>query len=182
MSNTSSNKNSKYNLTARILHWLMAVMIIAVFSLGIAIDKLKDNNYPNITTIYQIHKIGGVLILLLLTVRIFNRLISKAPKLNDKFTKLETFLIKIGHFILYLLMIIAPLSGYLMSGFAGYPIMIGNYQLPAPIPNFTLAKIFSEVHEIATFSLIILAVIHLLFAMKHRFFDIKEKNILDRML
>ncbi len=172
----------KYNILARILHWLIAILIITVFSLGLAIEELEDSNFKYIANLYQIHKITGVIIFLLLIPRILNRILFKAPALPNAFKRNEVIFAKLGHIVLYLLMLIAPISGYLMSGFAGYPVSFGNYQLPMPNPNFDLAKTFAEIHEFTTFALIIVAVLHILIALKHRFFDIKEKNILGRML
>ena len=80
-------------------------------------------------------------------------------------------------------MIIVPLSGYLMSNSFGYP--VNFFSIPLPViakTNFDLGKIFAEVHESAAFALLGLIAIHVLAAIKHRFFDRPENNVLNRML
>ena len=173
----------KYHLTSRILHWLMAFLIIANLAIGFYMKDFIANDAQNRFEIYDFHKSIGVLVIILLVFRIINRHIHKAPALPESFKKLDVNLAKIGHISLYILMLIVPVSGYLMSSFAGYPVKFFGVELPAFLDtNFTFAKICSEAHEISAIALIALIAIHILAIFKHRFFDKTKINILKRMI
>ena len=80
-------------------------------------------------------------------------------------------------------MLIVPLSGYLMSNSFGYEVKFFGILLPFITSiNIDNAKIFSEVHEISAYTLAGLIAIHVIAVIKHRFFDQKENDVLNRML
>lgn len=173
----------KYNFSARIIHWLMAIIILSLLVVGIYMTSFLDKDSANRATIYAFHKSFGVITIFLIIIRIINRFIFKAPKLPKTFKKTDIFLAKIGHFLLYLFMVIVPFSGYLMSNSYGYAVKLFGFTMPLMLEtNYKLAPIFSEIHEISAYSLLALIIIHLLAVIKHRFFDLKENNILSRML
>lgn len=173
----------KYNISARIIHWLMAVIILSLLAVGIYMTNFLDKDSANRATIYALHKSFGVIAIFLIIIRVINRLIFKAPALPNTMKKVDRILARIGHFLLYLFMIIVPFSGYLMSNSYGYVVKLFNFPMPLLLEtNYKLAPIFSEIHEISAYSLLALIAIHILAVIKHRFFDLKENNILSRML
>jgi cytochrome b561 len=172
----------KYALTSRILHWVMAFLIIFLLGLGIYMSDFLSNESPNRLEIYNLHKSLGVLVLILVFLRIINRLLTRTPALPFAISALEKKLAKFGHFALYFLMITTPLSGYLMSSFAGYPVKLFAIELPNFFEaNFKIAGFFSEAHELSAFSLLGLIVIHILAVIRHRFFDKPGNDVLNRM-
>jgi cytochrome b561 len=173
----------KYSLSSRILHWLMAAIIIFLLGLGIYMTEFLSKEASNRMEVYSLHKSLGVMILVLIFVRIINRLIYKAPALPQTMSKIEIILSNLAHLGLYFLMIIVPFSGYLMSNSYGYPVAFFGYELPFLIEkNFDLASIFSKTHEISAYSLLFLVALHLIAVIKHRFFDKAENNVLKRMI
>lgn len=173
----------KYSLSSRILHWSMAAIIIFLLWLGIYMSHFLSKEATNRMDFYNLHKSLGVLILALIFVRIINRFIKKPPALPNSLPKWEIFAAQITHFLLYLSMILIPLSGYLMSNSFGYAVKFFGIKLPFLVKtNFDLGKIFSEIHELAAYSLIGLIVFHIAGALKHRFFDKKENDVLNRMI
>lgn len=173
----------KYPLSSRILHWLMAAIILCLLGLGIYMKEFLPKDAVNRLQIYDLHKSFGVIVLILITIRILNRLIKNAPALPESMPKWEQLLAHLGHLGLYALMVVVPLSGYLMSNSFGFPVKLFGIELPFLIEkNFDHGKIFSEAHEISAYSLLALITLHILAALKHRFFDRAENDVLKRML
>ena len=173
----------KYTLLSRIIHWFMAFLIVFMICFGLYMTDFIDTDNNNRYFFYDMHKSFGVLILLLLLLRIINRLFSPPPALPSTIKKCERKFAHSGHFSFYVLMLIVPLSGYLMSNSYGYEVKFFGIDLPFLIsPNIDIAEIFSEIHEISAFSLAGLISIHVIAVIKHRFFDQIENDVLKRML
>ena len=173
----------KYPLPSRIIHWLMAVVILFLLGLGMYMTDYLPKDAPNHLEIYSLHKSLGAIVLILIFVRILNRFINKAPKLPYTIKKSEQILSHLGHFGLYVLMLCVPLSGYLMSNSFGYPVHLFSLELPMLVErNFELGKFFADAHGFLAYSLLGLIVIHILAVIKHRFFDRPENDVLKRMI
>lgn len=173
----------KYPLSSRILHWLIALIILTVLGLGIYMTKFLPMENPNHLQIYELHKSLGVSVLILVFIRIVNRFVKKAPSLPSTMPRWEVALAHLGHFGLYVLMVAVPLSGYLMSNSYGFPVHLFGIEMPFLITtNPALGNLFAEAHELLAYTLIALVVLHILAVIKHRFFDIPEHDVLKRML
>lgn len=174
----------KYGLVARILHWLMAVMIIALFAVGLYMTGLADDD-PARRSIYGMHKAMGTLALILAFFRIAWIFISPPPAPPSELAASDVKIQKAVIGILYLLMIMVPLSGFLMSTFSGYPVsFFGLFEFPLLFDKSKdMAGLFHEIHEYIGFVIIAVVVLHILGALKHR---LKDKNgptdVLNRML
>jgi len=97
--------------------------------------------------------------------------------------KSEKILAHLAHGALYLLMIIVPLSGYLMLNLFGYPVKFFSIELPSLVTaNPELGMTFAEIHEVSAFILLGIVAIHILAVVKHRFFDKPENNVLKRII
>ncbi len=137
----------------------------------------------NHTQLYNLHKSIGVVVLLLFFVRALNRSINHPPKLPEEISALDKNLAAFGHMVLYLLILLVPLSGYLMSNSFGYPVFLFSIQMPVIVSsNLEMAKFFAELHEISAFSLLSVVAVHILAVIKHRFFDKGKVNLLKRIV
>lgn len=173
----------KYHIFSRILHWLMAAIIIFLLGLGIYMADFLPKDAANRMDIYALHKSFGVLVLALIAIRLVNRFVNKAPALPEAMNKFEKLAAHLTHSALYLLMIIVPLSGYLMSNAFGYPVGFFGIELPFLMEkNQELGAIFHEIHEISPYILIGVLALHVAGAIKHRFFDKPENDVLKRMI
>jgi cytochrome b561 len=173
----------KYALSSRIIHWVMAALILALIFLGIYMANFLPKDAENRMMIYGLHKSFGVIALILILVRIINRILKPAPKLPETITKSEQILAHIAHIGLYFLMLLVPLSGYLMSNSFGYPVHLFSIEMPFLVTaNQELGKIFHETHEIAGYCLFALVMLHVVGVIKHRFFDKAENDVLKRMI
>jgi len=157
-----------YHTVSKVLHWLMAIMIVSLFAVGIYMHELprEDGLRP---TLYMLHKAFGMTVLFLLFVRIVWRFTHKPPSL-DRYSGLVKNVAKVSHFSLYLLMLAVPVAGYLLSAYHGYAVdYFGLFKLPLLVEkNKELADIASEVHEILAFTMMGILVFHIAGAIKHR--------------
>src|SRR5699024_2117037 len=110
-------KPKPYNPVSKLLHWLIAVMIIAMLILGFYMTGLPLSPYK--LKIYSWHKWMGISILLLSFVRVLWRLKYPAPDLPPQISLQASKMALAGHAALYALTFAVPLSGWLMSSAKG---------------------------------------------------------------
>jgi len=157
-----------YNTVSKILHWLMAIMIISLLAVGIYMHDLPKEDALR-PTLYMLHKAFGMTVLFLLFIRVLWRFTHKPPSL-DRYSGVVKKAATISHTLLYVLMFAVPVAGYLMSAFYGYAVnYFGLFKLPLLVgKDEALAEIAGEAHEILAFILIGVLVLHLAGAIKHR--------------
>ncbi len=173
----------KYPISSRILHWLMAAIILFLLGLGIYMSEFLSKEAPNRLDIYNLHKSLGALVLGLVFIRIINRFIFKAPALPNSLPKFEKIAAHLAHLALYLLMIAVPLSGYLMSNLFGYPVHFFSVNLPNIVEaNPDLGMKIHESHGIFAYILLGFIALHVAGVIKHKFFDKPENDVLKRMI
>jgi cytochrome b561 len=161
----------------------MAAIILFLLGLGIYMVYFLSKEDPGRMGIYALHKSFGVMVLAFISVRIINRFINKAPALPDSLPKFDRLAAHFVHVALYLLMILVPISGYLMSNSFGYPVHFFGIELPFLVEkNYEIGSIFSKTHQISAYSMIALLTLHILGALKHRFFDKPENDVLKRII
>jgi len=161
----------------------MAALILPTILLGIYMTDYLPKDAQNRMQIYGLHKSIGIIILILFFIRVINRLIKKAPALPNEIPAFDKVLSKIAHFAMYCLMLVVPLSGYLMSNSFGYPVFLFSLEMPKIAElNIEAAKVFSEIHEITAFTILGVVSVHIAAVAKHRFFDKSRVNLLKRML
>lgn len=174
------NSSNHYCLAAISLHWLMALIIIGMYPLGLYIDSLGyyDAAYK---TVPHWHKSIGMMLLALLVVRLLWRLVSPQPKSIAQSAMLN-LASKIAHVSIYVLIFVALVSGYMISTADGRAIAVFNwFEIPAlPAVIDEQEDVAGLIHYWITTSLIILAGVHALAALKHHF--INRDQTLLRML
>jgi cytochrome b561 len=182
------NSASEYGALSKLLHWLMAAIILTLIGVGmymadLPMDTAEQKQYA--FQFFAMHKSFGVVILALIVLRIIWVRISPVPKLPAVFEARERIVVKALQGLLYLLMIIVPLSGYLMSNAGGHPINVfGLFEMPALVDKSkSLGGFMHEAHEILGMSILVLILLHVAGAVKHRLKDKGgESDILKRML
>ena len=176
-------RDQEYHPLMKIIHWTMAVIIIGLLGLGFYMTELLGKDSSNRMFIYDLHKSFGVLVLFLIVIRIVVRIQRSAPPLPDSINLLTQVLSHLVHMTLYVLMILMPLSGYLMSNYFGYPVHLFGLKLPMLVSeNPDLGKFCAAAHEFLGFTLLAVLGLHIFGVVKHRFFDKAANNILKRML
>lgn len=171
---------SKYGIIAKTFHWLMAIMVIAMLALGLYMEDLKLG--PDKLQLYGWHKSTGITILVLVSLRLWWRLLNPPPQLPDDMVFFQKLAAHLSHVLLYSLMIFMPLVGWLMSSAADFPVSVfGWFTLPALIdadPEYV--RLFKAMHYYGGRTLIILICAHVFAALYHHF--IRKDDILKRML
>ena len=174
----------RYNGLAIFLHWLLALALVGIFSVGLYMADLPFS--PQRLKLYNWHKWAGITILTLSAIRLLWRLSHKPPALPQSVTLgmpgWQVSAYHATHVLMYALFFIVPLVGWAYSSAAGFPIVLFGV---LPLPDFVsaskpLAELIKPWHEISAFALAGLVVLHVAAAVKHHFID--KDGLLDRML
>ncbi|MDP1645438.1 MAG: cytochrome b [Thiobacillus sp.] len=169
----------RYSTPAIVFHWLVAFLIFAGFPLGLYMVDLPLS--PDKLKLYSYHKWIGITVLMLAAIRVTWRLTRKPPPLPDSVAAWQRRASVVVHGLLYLLMIVIPLSGWLMSSAKGFQtVWFGVLPLPDLIEkNRELGDLLAGVHKALNFTLLALVILHVGAALKHHF--IERQPFLQRM-
>jgi cytochrome b561/polyisoprenoid-binding protein YceI len=172
----------QYSTVSKFLHWSVAGLIVAQYGLA----KLAENAEHNDKILEQLaltanHKSIGITILLLAVIRLVYRLRSPSPSLPSSMPQWQVTASKLSHFLLYALLFALPISGWLMSSAKAYSVSWFNLiALPDLVaPSKTLAELLTLTHEYLGEALLVIAVLHILAALKHHLID--KDEVLNRM-
>lgn len=175
---------TRYGTVAMTLHWLIALAIIGMLTVGKYMVDLP-NTGPNKFALYQLHKSFGITVLVLTLVRIGWRVVHPVPALPPGMPAWQRFGAHFSHYGLYALMLAIPLSGWaaVSASTLGIPtLLFGAVELPSlPIaPDRDTHEFFEGAHELLGDLMIALLILHVVAALKHHFVD--KDTVLRRML
>ena len=154
-----SAERTQFAPLSRLLHWLMAAMVLAMLGIGVAmVASLADYH-----TLVSIHRPLGIAILILVVVRFVNRLLSRVPPFPATMSRAERLAATASEYTMYGLMFILPLVGWGMLSAARYPIVLyGPLHLPPILPhNIVLYSVLRKAHTILAYLFIFLFLAHL---------------------
>ena len=167
-----TNTRSGYGLVAIILHWLMALLIVGLFVLGVYMVELDyyDKWYNSAP---WWHKAFGMVVFLLLVLRLGWVLFNIHPTPLSSYQRWEIIAARATHILFYVLLVVICVSGYFITTAKGAPIDIfGWFNIPALIKlDSDTAKAVGEVHEIAAYIMAVLFVLHVIATFKHLILD-----------
>jgi cytochrome b561 len=171
---------ARYTPTAQVLHWLIALLIVAQFVLARMAAPLPLGAHK--LALLAEHKSFGMTVLMLALIRLAWRLKNLPPSLPAKMHRIERFLARFTHVSFYVLLIAMPLSGWLMSSAKSYSVSwFGAFTWPNLIgPNETAFSFFKTLHHFLGNVLFAIAALHILAALKHHFWN--KDDVLVRML
>ena len=157
---------ARFRPLQRLLHWLMAAMVLAMLFIGIFMVSTVS---PAYAALVSIHKPLGIAILLLVLLRIWVRLRYGAPGLPMDLPPAMKALAHLSHLLLYALLLAMPLLGWGMLSAAGYPIVLwGPVRLPAILPaDPALYTLLRNAHTWLALTLFALVLLHLGAALFH---------------
>ena len=183
---------NQYTSTAKILHWLIAVGIIFMFILGWFMEALpqegpKSASYDlfnlGIYTwelsketsprsfYFNLHKSIGLTLFVLIVFRFYWRFTHRPPALLETMKNWEKKLATAAHHGLYLLMILTPLAGIIMSVASKYGIKWFGIEIISGIDDKGLRELFHEFHIIFGILILVILFFHISGALKHSLVD-----------
>jgi cytochrome b561 len=173
------NDTGRYDTVAIILHWAMAVLVLFMIGFGWYMVQIPEG--PARSAPFALHKSIGLTIFLLWVVRILWRFTHPAPPLPESMPGFKRTLARATHVLLYIMLLLQPLSGYLSSSFSGYK----TRYFGIPLPHWgwkdsALNEFFTELHVIFSITLVLLIITHVVGAFTHLL--TKDDHILRRML
>jgi cytochrome b561 len=157
--------HAQFTPFSRILHWTMAVLVLAMLFIGIGmVASLADYH-----RLVSIHRPLGIAILVLVAVRLVNRLLNPPPPLPEAMPSWQRFAAHGSHIVLYALMFALPIVGWAMLSAARYPIVLyGSLQLPPILPHdVALYAMLRTTHTVLAFLLFATFLAHLGAALMH---------------
>lgn len=174
------NDESRYGVVAQLFHWAVVVLIIVQYVLANRAEDLPLGS-AKIAVLAQ-HKSFGITILALALLRLIWRWFNPVPAEPNDIPQWQRLAARVSHVGLYVLLLITPLAGWLMSSARNFPVSwFGLVTLPDFIaPSKPAYEFLHETHEILALTLFWLALLHVAAALKHHFID--KDNVLRRML
>jgi len=175
-----TSRTASYTKTAIALHWLIFALIACGFTLGHYMVDLPLS--PLKLKYFSWHKWLGVTVFMFAVARIIWRLTHPVPPFPAGMPAWQKATAGASHIMLYILIIMIPLSGWLYSSAAGVPtVYLGLIPLPDLLgKDKPLSRFLEEVHEILNDGLAVMVAIHVAAALKHHFID--RDGVLRRML
>ena len=175
------NTLERYGLVSVILHWSMALAVLALFALGywmVGLNYFHEwyRQGPHI------HRSVGVLLFIALIVRLIWRLANPRPRSLPNHQRWEVVTAHAVHWLFYGLLFVAMVSGYLISTADGRSIHVFDW---FQVPSITgrqpgLEDTAGTVHEWSTWAIVALVAVHAAGALKHHLWD--KDETLRRML
>lgn len=172
-----SLKNSEHNYgwLAVVLHWLVAAVVVGLFALGFWMVDLSyyDEWYRKGP---DLHRSIGLILFAVVVFRLLWRLINTSPRPLASHKRWEVVSAHVAHSLLYVLMFVAMVSGYLITTADGSSISVfGLFDVPSLTGRVKgMEDTAGAVHYWSTWALVGLAGLHALGALKHHFIDRDE--------
>jgi cytochrome b561 len=169
-----------YTLTARVLHWLTAALVLTMIPIGLAMANADFG--PAQDTLYHLHRSIGAVLLPLVVVRLIYRLAHPAPPLPADIPALQQIAAYATHWALYALLLVQPVVGWIATSAYRAPILVfWLFELP---PIWPVDQPFSErvfvVHRWIGIAIAVLLCGHIGAALFHHF--IRRDRVLMRMV
>ena len=175
-----TRRQARYSLTAKTLHWLIAILVICMIPLGWFMSGLSNED-PWYYRAFDLHLTLGVVVLTVFFIKIIWMLISPNPKLADSLARWEYWSARTVHGLLTGSLAVVPALGYLSTTTQGDPVVI--YEL-LEIPSLVelseeATELLIELHMVFAYGTAALVIIHVLAVARHLY--IKRDGIFKRM-
>lgn len=176
--NTAKSKRSligaqtdwQYSRPAILLHWVAALLVVFMVALGWYMTSIDDQ--PGSNWYFDLHKSVGLVFALLVVARGLWRMTHTPEKLPAALQAWQVKLAKWTQYLLYLLMVVVPLAGYLGASYSKQGVQLFGLSTPQwATPNHDLAEQFYGIHSVLVWLLIVLVALHVLGALKHLLLD-----------
>jgi cytochrome b561 len=173
----TTNNPAQFTLLSRILHWLMAAMLLTMLFIGVSMVSSLGNYHRLVAT----HRPMGIMILILAAIRLANRMFTALPPFPPTMSRPERFAATASERLLYSLLFALPLVGWGMLSAGHYPIvMFGPLHLPPILPaNPALYAVLRRTHTLLAYLLFLTFLAHVGAVLFHTL--ILRDRLLNRM-
>ena len=170
---------NSYTRLAKWLHWLMALGIFGLLALGLYMADLPFS--PEKLQYFSWHKWAGVTIFVLVWIRLAWRIGHPPPAYPSTMSPLMQKIAHGGHHLLYALMVVIPLTGWLMSSAKGFQtVWFGVLPIPDLLnKDKAMGDLLEQVHAALNWFLMLMLAGHVAAALKHHWID--RDDVLTRM-
>lgn len=174
------NTRQRWGAVAMAFHWTMAIIIFAMIPLGIVAVNWRLS--PTKLELFFWHKSFGITVLVLIILRLLWRFLNPTPALPKDTPRAEHFLAGLSHAALYALMIVIPLSGWVINSAANFPFKVfGMARLPEIVePDKATQELASNVHLGLVITLVVILAVHIAAAFRHHL--VKHNDVLAKMV
>jgi len=176
-----TNTRLRFGLFSKLLHWTLALLMLGLIWLGwYMVDLTYYDKWYNASLHY--HKSLGILALVLAAVKLGWQVYTPAPGSLAELQPWEKAAAKVMHYLLWGMLALIPITGYLISTSAGKPIQLFNwFAIPAIVDvDETLRELAIDIHFYLAYATLFLVSGHAGAALKHHF--INRDETLRRML
>jgi cytochrome b561 len=169
-----------YTSTAKLLHWLIVVLLIAQFTFAWTMPHIGRDT--PVTTLISLHFTFGIVALLIACVRLVWRATHKEPPSLDGVPPWQALSARIVHGLLYVLLFAVPILGWISASWRGMPVVMFGMELPQLIATRAAGwRWTGDVHALlANYLMLTLVGLHVLAGLYHYF--IRRDGVLQRML
>lgn len=170
----------KYPLTTRLLHWIAALIVIAIIAVGMILEDLPKGT-PIRGTMFMLHISFGFVVLGLTVLRLANRLVTVVPPPEPGLPRHMILLSKAKSLVMYLLLLALPVIGWAGVSANGRPVRFFGMELPGLLAeNKELGHQLMELHGAWGIILGVIVILHVAAAMYHH--HVRRDNTVRRML
>lgn len=169
-----------YTATAMWFHWITAALVAAILPIAWVMTNMGDHN-PWSGLLFTVHKSLGLTIVAIVVLRLAWRASHPAPPLAGRAGAAVAMLARTNHWLLYAILLVMPISGYLLSATGKNPISyFGLFDVPVIGPAPALHRAAIGVHLIGQWFVYAFVALHLLGAGYH--VAVARDGTLERML
>jgi cytochrome b561 len=170
---------NRYTRTAIVLHWLLVLLLLSQVVFGWFLEGVERGT-PARTIYVNLHKSTGLCIGLVILFRLYWRLTHPAPPLPLSMPAWERLAAKWSHVLLYVCMLVMPLSGYIASNYSKYGVNFFNAIKFPPwgVDDRQIYGFFNTTHIVTSYVFLTIIGVHVLAAIRHA---LKEDGIFSRM-
>lgn len=175
---SSSPPAWRHGRIAVALHWTLAVLLVATTALGFFMTAVEKE--PGAESYFKLHMSVGIVIALLVATRIVWRLTHPPQPLPASVARWQVWLAGATQASLYLVIVLMPITGYLGASHSKAGVPFFGWATPRwAAPGHDTAEQFFGIHSVLIWVLIVLVVLHVSGALKHRLID--RDGVFQRM-
>ena len=169
-----------YSTTAKSLHWLIVALLLAQFVFAWTMPHIGRNT--PVTTLISLHFTFGIIILVVAIVRLVWRGIQGEPPPLDGLPPWQVQSARVIHWLLYGLLLVIPILGWINASWRGFPVVMFGVELPklvgTRVPGWGWT---GDVHSLLAYYVMLTVIgLHIASALYHYF--IRRDRVLQRML